>query len=340
MLIALAYYFLCRKAKKAPKPRAVAPEHSAPAHYLEKRKTALKLLDEHAPAETEWEPAEPWDSDRPSFYFVPREVVLAHEAGGELARMQTLRDANKLVNKTIDLHDAFRGGNTAHQILFVSHRWEDTTRPDLKGEQLRCVQDYLKEHEGVQWVWYDYSCMPQKDHTPLDANGKAKETRSKSELYEFKHMLASINDLYLTCRVLILLDKSYSSRFWTLMEGWCAMQTATVDGVRPARDGEQRCSIACIHNATEKFDQAGLVDMISTKTPEEMHFLLGQPDIAVTSMKDKAIMLPIVETTDEHVRTVMAAAKVKAKADAAKAAAAAALKAVEEAAAEEAAFEK
>ena len=62
-------------------------------------------------------------------------------------------------------------------------------------------------------MWYDYLCMPQKDPRATDGDG-----RWPLEKEEFDNMLKSIVDLYLTCRVLILLDNTYLGRFWTLME--------------------------------------------------------------------------------------------------------------------------
>ena len=43
-------------------------------------------------------------------------------------------------------------------------------------------------------------------------------------------MLSAIADLYLTAKVLILLDTMYRTRFWTTREGWCSMQQVDVGG--------------------------------------------------------------------------------------------------------------
>ena len=86
-------------------------------------------------------------------------------------------------------------------------QWEDQATPDLHGKQLQAVQEYLKAHPDVEYVWYDYACMPQKESEETDG-------RSASDVEEFKLMLAAIADLYLTARVLILLDGAYLSRFW------------------------------------------------------------------------------------------------------------------------------
>ena len=103
--------------------------------------------------------------------------------------------------------------------------------------------------------------------------------------------------------MLVLLDTMYRTRFWTTMEGWCSMQKVTASGVRPAREGEGRHTVCCIHNATQN-DRHALLEM-STKTPDEITKYLAAPDVAVTNQKDKETMLPIVGKTDEHVREMM-----------------------------------
>jgi hypothetical protein len=87
------------------------------------------------------------------------------------------------------------------------------------------------------------------------------------------------------------------------MEGWCAMQKVTSEGVRPAEEGEARHTVSCIHNATMK-DREALLEM-STKTQAEILDFLASPDVAVTNQKDKTTMLPIVGKTDERVREMM-----------------------------------
>ena len=111
-----------------------------------------------------------------------------------------------------------------------------------------------------------------------------------------------LTDLYLTCRVLILLDKSYLSRFWTLMEAWCSMMTPTAQGVREGKPGEERFTVACIHNAEDDYDTPKLIHMVGDKTPHEMHMKLAKPDIVVTNARDKVQMLPRVEDTDDRVK--------------------------------------
>jgi hypothetical protein len=127
-------------------------------------------------------------------------------------------------------------------------------------------------------------------------------------------MLKCITDLYLTAQVLILLDGSYASRFWTLTEAWCSMQTATNTGIRNSiskteeadftGSGVQvgsRCTIKCIHNAAQETTGRFLVDLVATKSPDDMYTILESPDVNVTNLKDKEAMLPVIQKTNKHV---------------------------------------
>ena len=85
-----------------------------------------------------------------------------------------------------------------------------------------------REHPEIKHVWYDEWCMPQgKERTP-------------PEVADFQRMLKQINFLYLGARVLILLDLSYLSRFWTQFEAWLSMQQPTSVGLRRAIGAERR----------------------------------------------------------------------------------------------------
>jgi len=229
-----------------------------------------------------------WDDDAPSFYFIPAKWVCACGTKS-LPRMQTLRKDGHLEKRSVPLASAFHGDGIIKHILFVSHRWEEPGQPDVDGEQLKAIKAYLEAHPDIEWVWFDYSSMPQGDD------------RTVMEKAEFQLMLAAIADLYLTAHVLILLDGSYASRFWTLTEAWCSMQTATPEGLRPATKAERRYTISCIHNATAETTEKGLVDLVSKKAPKEMHGILEKPDVNVTNAKDKATMLPKILKINEHV---------------------------------------
>ena len=231
----------------------------------------------------------------------PVEKAAAEVATAEVA-------VAKKGNQGIDMGD----GIDAFKIkdfLFVSHRWEERGRPDVMGVQLLNIKEYLKEHPEIKWVWFDYSSMPQK------IGGI--DFRLQKERAEFQLMLECITNLYLTAQVLILLDGSYASRFWTLTEAWCSMQTATKDGLENSISSTEdadftgsdvkvgsRCTIKCIHNAAKDTTSKGLVNLVSTQTPEGMHGILKKPDVDVTNAKDKDTTLPkILEYNEEVIQT-------------------------------------
>ena len=218
------------------------------------------------------------------------------------------KEADKKEIQGIDMGDGtdvFKIKNIK-DVLFVSHRWEEPGRPDVNGVQLQAIKEYLKEHPEIKWVWFDYSSMPQKIGG-IDA-------RTQKERAEFQLMLECIPNLYLTAQVLILLDGSYASRFWTLTEAWCSMQTATKDGLKNSISSTEdadftgsdvkvgsRCTIKCIHNAAKDTTSKGLVDLVATKTPVEIYGILEKPDVGVTNAKDKETMLPKILKIDEDV---------------------------------------
>jgi hypothetical protein len=190
---------------------------------------ADKAAAERAALEAE-APKAAWNSHKPTIYFLPCTAVLGATAT-QLKRMQELRDSKLLEKMAVDLNEAFQGKGLIQNILFVSHRWEDWATPDETGAQLAALQAHLRAHPEVQYVWFDYACMPQRSSgCPPD-----KDDRTTAEKAEFDLMLSAIADLYLTAKVLILLDTMYRTRFWTTMEGWCSMQQVTSgEGDRPA----------------------------------------------------------------------------------------------------------
>ena len=201
-----------------------------------------------------------WDPEQPHYYFLTRLAVLDCKSTS-LPHMQQLRSEQLLKRKTVDIADAYRGAGFVKKVLFVSHRWEAPGVPDSTGTQLRAIQAHLRAHPALEFVWFDYACM---------AQNTAGVTRSRFEQKEFELMLNAITDLYLTSHVLIIMDNTYVTRFWTLMEAWCAMMTTSESGVRAASEAEKRYTIACIHEADPEFDVPKLVRKLSKKTPGEV----------------------------------------------------------------------
>jgi hypothetical protein len=276
VLIAIALNFDFLK-KYASRLRVNESEEQKAIEELKKKMRQMKKNEKTGEMECEW------SDEVPYFYFIPAQHVRDCKTRS-LPYMQALRDSGHLETIQIRLVDAFNREGVIKYILFVSHRWEDPGRPDVDGVQLEAIQAYLQDHEDIKWIWFDYSSMPQK------IGGH--DSRTLKEKAEFQLMLTCITDLYLTASVLILLDGSYASRFWTLTEAWCSMQTATSNGLQPSTEAKSRYTISCIHNATIETTAKGLVDLVSTKKPEEMYEILKKPDVNVTNAKDKDTMLP------------------------------------------------
>ena len=230
-----------------------------------------------------------------SFYFVPAATLRASDEE-TLPRFQELKARGKewLIRLDVPWKAACRG-EFAQKILAVSHRWETHSTPDTKGVQLAEIKEYLQKHPHLEYVWYDYACMPQKSNDGAD-------DRSVEEVEEFKAMLGRINTLYLGASVLCLIDLSYMSRFWTQFEAWLSMQEPSAAGLLPSPAERRRCTMVEIHGAPEVFNEE-LVKMWADKTPEQAHELLSLPDVTVTNQRDKDTQLPKLFTITELVKT-------------------------------------
>ena len=210
------------KAKAADKAAAdKAAADKAAADKAAADKAADKVADEKAAATEGMEC---------SFWFVNADS-LRRASKPSLPMMQTLRtqEPHLLIQKTIGFTEGIKGAYK--NILVVSHRWETPTDPDPTGAQALAVQAYLKAHPEIDAVWFDFSSMPQ---------GRNKTPRESAE---FKEMLPNINLLYLTCSVLILMDRSYMNRFWTQFEAYLSMRAITSDGLTNAKDPKARVTI-------------------------------------------------------------------------------------------------
>ena len=183
----------------------------------------------------------------------------------------------------------------------VSHRWMDRDASDKDGVQLRALQEWLLADPKIKWVWLDEWCMPQ---------GK----RTSAETSSFLLMLKHVNMLYLGTTVLILLDISSISRFWTQFEAWCSMQRLAPNGLASAVGTvEERHSIRCVHSAESGIDDIRLVRMWAQKTPTEAYTTLSKPDVSVTNQSDKETQLPKILELDKQVKDAFAATVVFAK---------------------------
>ena len=113
--------------------------------------------------------------------------------------------------------------------------------------------------------------------------------------------------LYLGTSVLILLDLSYLSRFWTCFEAWMAMQTPSNDGLIKASDAERRWTTVPIYGANATLAN-GLEEVWAGRSAAEAIEVLRRPDVTVTNESDKLIQLGKLQGLDKRVRETMMSA--------------------------------
>jgi hypothetical protein len=157
--------------------------------------------------------------------------------------------------------------------------------------QTKTIRDFLLSEEGarIKYLWFDYWCMPQ---------GK----RTRAEKVLFKWMLSNVNLLYLGARVLLVVDISYLSRFWTQFEAWLSMQTTSSQGLLAAPADERRCTIVCTHNASAGSEDEKLIKMWSHATAEDARKVLKSNDVVVTNQGDKDQQLHKTGNLNDEVR--------------------------------------
>ena len=247
-------------------------------------------------------PAQPeGNSTRSCTFFMLSADFVRQFPGKSLPFFQEIRDHfvtdEPLVEVALAYADVVKGTHI-ETTLAVSHRWMQPDDPDPDGEQLKALKSFLNSPAGekIERVWIDSACMPQ-DHP--------KGSRSEEDTVAFKRMLKEVNRLYLGTTVLILLDLSYVSRFWTQFESWMSMQYTTPSGLKSAVGTEnERHHVVCIQNAAEQSElhEKMLIQSWATKTPQQAHAFLSKPDVTVTNQSDKDGQLPKIKALDATVQ--------------------------------------
>ena len=104
-------------------------------------------------------------------------------------------------------------------------------------------------------------------------------------------------------QVLLIMDLSYVSRFWTQFEAWLSMQRTTDQGLSSAvgSPSEQRYKVVGVLNAKTDIQRLQIEDMWGTATPEEAHDKLKRRDVTVTNQKDKEFFLPKIKAINRAV---------------------------------------
>jgi len=227
-----------------------------------------------------------------SYFFVDAAFIKGF-GDSLIPRFQELVLLDGVLHRTtVPFLNAFRGDYMLDdEYLIVSHRWFYTHMPD-DGSQQAAICNHLRAHPSIKYVWFDYWCMPQGDD------------KKPAEKELFGWMLSNINILYVSMKVLILLDLSYISRFWTQYEAWLSMQTVSEEGLKPSTEASRRCEIVPISNADSGVAE-NLISMWSTKTPVQAYAVLAKPDITVTNMSDKEMQLPKIITFNDYVTQIL-----------------------------------
>mmetsp|Transcript_24433 Transcript_24433/g.77427 ORF Transcript_24433/g.77427 Transcript_24433/m.77427 type:complete len:469 (+) Transcript_24433:462-1868(+) len=199
-----------------------------------------------------------------SFYF----LLASKIRECSLERLPVMQDIKRshpswIVKKPIDMTSSLLG-KYRKTMLGVSHRWEHPDEPDSKGAQLAALKRYLDDNPEIEHIWFDFSSMPQKPRAPEEED-------------EFAEMLSNVNVVYLGMKVLVLLDMSYMSRFWTQTEAWMAMHEPSKATVS---EDTRRYTIVPLHNAGSSMVSA-LVDMWAGKNAQEAHEAIRPVDFGV-----------------------------------------------------------
>lgn len=110
-----------------------------------------------------------------------------------------------------ELFTTLRGVADLTSAAFISHRWAQPGQPDPLGEQLRAVVAVLEARPALQFVWYDFWCMPQR-------RSEQEDDRSAAERAVFQRGLANLKWLNVEASLVPLWGADYLDRAWCFAE--------------------------------------------------------------------------------------------------------------------------
>jgi ankyrin repeat protein len=261
-------------------------------------------------------------------YLVHRDVISElRRAGAGLVVFQDLRKQGKLHSTSITKVGALTGSlrKKGSAVLAISYPWQGFGDPDSTGDRLNAVADHLEHHPEIEYVWWDFMCVPQvtneinretkKVEHPYP-NTYAKKNDFEKAYFEAMIHEGGVNLIYLGAYVLSIVNSLYVQRFWTQFEYYLATRSVTTDGFAP---GHGRTSVICIQslagcNAAQVAALEAKWAQVSTDKAVEV---LGHKDVTVTNLKDKLSLLKklpelegvyaiIVQEMPSHVQEQMA----------------------------------
>jgi hypothetical protein len=79
-----------------------------------------------------------------------------------LPRFQELREEQPDQLREVDMSraESYRG-SFRHKYVVVSHAWDEPGVPDSVGAKIRQIKSFLEEYPQIEWVWFDFWCLPQ-----------------------------------------------------------------------------------------------------------------------------------------------------------------------------------
>lgn len=77
-------------------------------------------------------------------------------------RVESLPRHQELQHMDPGLFTTLRDVKDLRSVAFISHRWETPGQPDPRAHQLAAVITLLRAQPQLEYVWYDFWCLPQK----------------------------------------------------------------------------------------------------------------------------------------------------------------------------------
>lgn len=178
----------------------------------------------------------------------------------------------------------------------VSYVWIDGKHPDPQGEQAKVLRDWLLQNAYVTDVWIDWCCLPQQPRQNLQ------------EQNDFSDGLDFVNMVYLSCKVLKIMNKIYVGRFWPQFEAWLSYQAVDPRNQHFMFDGQRSFEVFTCSAAKNR--EKGL--RLKAEIVELGQLPLGQLkealrefDVLLTNQGDKERQLTKIDELQRGFRQIL-----------------------------------
>ena len=104
-------------------------------------------------------------------------------------------------------------------VAFVSHRWETAAQPDPRCEQLRAVVRVLDARADLQFVWFDFWCLPQRREGGVGGVDDDAEFSEEERAYRrWLFYEGGLRSLCVRSSCVPLWSADYHERLWCMAE--------------------------------------------------------------------------------------------------------------------------